>query len=294
MPRRRGYGSYKRRKPYFRRFRGRTRRRFRGRNMKRASLVRIRNGYAPESVFVKLKFSEVRQQQPMAVSEGFVYAGSAMLDPNQALSGGDQPIGYEEWFQFYSRYQVFGSKIHFTCANQNTVTGMYFVWFPSTNSTQAADYESALDIPYAKRLSIGALTSGRSVQEATTYISYKKIRGAFTQDITMEGIELADPTREFFWVCQALSHNQAALLNYSFEVRITYYVKFFERRTLQQSFPTLRLKWKLPVIKKEEEKKDDSMDSDKGKPSGKLPLVRHNAEVHHVQHASLKESIEID
>lgn len=112
MPRRR----YKKRRGY------RKRRRF-------TRTKELMPGF-PATKLVKHRYCDVLSLVPGVGISAFAYAANGMYDP-YIPAGGHQPLGYDEWSQFYNHYVVIGAKV--TCqfvlssSGQNTsmATGIY-------------------------------------------------------------------------------------------------------------------------------------------------------------------------
>lgn len=100
MPRKRAY-----RKP-------RPRRRRRKTHKKKAYPGRGMPGF-PSNRVVKMRYAEqIRMDAGVAQKAFFNFRANSIFDPNET-GGGHQPLGHDQWAQFYNHYIVIGSKI--TC-----------------------------------------------------------------------------------------------------------------------------------------------------------------------------------
>ncbi|AXH74652.1 MAG: putative capsid protein [Cressdnaviricota sp.] len=91
-----------------------TRRRRKKRRRKGSAVLRaVTSGNKPiaDSLVVKLRFSDFVTIDPTAATAStVVYRANSIFDPRYA-TGGNQPLGMDQWSAFYDHYVVLGSKI---------------------------------------------------------------------------------------------------------------------------------------------------------------------------------------
>lgn len=67
----------------------------------------------PANKVVRMRYHEVLNQPIGATQSSFFYKANGLNDPRVA-AGGHQPLGHDQWNQFYNHYVVLGSKATFT------------------------------------------------------------------------------------------------------------------------------------------------------------------------------------
>jgi len=224
------YRKYKRkrkRKVYKRRYR-RKRRRF-GRitrfKLKTPSLL-------PDTCFVKLKYVDFITMTNVAGLGAYTYRMNSLFDPDFTGTG-HQPMGFDQWSNFYSHYQVLASKIRVHVLPPDTnLTG--FAIYPSNDITNLASYSVAREQPYAKSswVNVGASILGSM---NTSYMKIKKLEARSTDSVNFSASINANPSNVKYWHMVLQSVSGSDISDIRLDIRITYYCKFFRRNTLVAS-----------------------------------------------------------
>ncbi len=148
-----------------------------------------------------------------------------------------RPMGYSELSNLYSRYLVVASSVSIQILNNDT-EGMFLTLVPSLDSGDLTTYEGAAEQPYAKRKNIGAI-AGIESRTISGYMGMKKFVGnKFTyQEESFSGIDGNGPDDQRYWKLQFQSTDATATsaMNFSYAVRLTYWVKWFSRNVLSVS-----------------------------------------------------------
>jgi len=195
----------------------------------------------PDRYYVKLVYREQLNWTTASGNLGDnVYRGNSIFDPDLTGTGG-QPMGTDQWANFYSFYTVLGSKIEVTsqqnggsCATQrHGVT-------PTTTSVVFAtgDQERAEELPYTRVVSPqpggnSNATTGKSVLRS--YMSSAKIQGAVLAAPQIEdgytALFTANPVIPWFWhVWNYVPGGETQSLYQN--VVLTFYVVFSGRTTM--------------------------------------------------------------
>jgi len=198
----------------------------------------------PDRLYVRLTY---REQLNWTTASGAladnVYRGNSCFDPDLTGAGG-QPLGFDQWANFYYSYTVLGSRIEVTsqvnsggCATQrHGVTPDNL-----SNVYGAAEQERAEEQPYTKAVTPlmgagGTSCAGSSVIKA--YMSTAKMIGVVRPAVQIEdgygALVSANPSNTWFWHVWnyvPTGETQSLVQN----VRITYYVVFETRTRLDVS-----------------------------------------------------------
>lgn len=196
----------------------------------------------PDRVMIKLKYV---QETPFFDAVGAspslaCFRGNGPYDPYQTGIG-SQPVGYDEWCAFYSRYRVHGSKCKVDILNLNTNTAnssVMFTLIPSASVlTSALNPVEIAQNRYGKYVLLSPSSGGYSPRIISNYMSTKKILGvkSINPDEYSSPVNTF-PVEQWFWNIQALNIN---FVPQTFDcvsiITVTYYMEFFGRKELDQS-----------------------------------------------------------
>jgi hypothetical protein len=183
---------------------------------------------------------------PVAVSGvvgNRVYSGNGLFDPD--ITGvGHQPYGYDEKIAQYIFYQVYESQIEVKVVDLNTTsekasrvelavipTGDYLSW-------ALIDPETIGEAPY------GRVTNSLSLYAGNTSMTHSM------SSIKVSGFEIAEvlgakdwasltgsnPSAPWYWnIAWQANDESTTIADLLMYVRITYHVKFFARKVLDES-----------------------------------------------------------
>lgn len=233
MPRR--YYKKKRARPRYNRNRYRRKKR-----NKMTTVVIPRNRVQPDRLFVKLAYNDIKLLQSL-VGSGIehVYRANSCFDPDFTGTG-EQPNGYDQWSNFYNRYRVHASKIEVKFIVTNTTTPDNAIGVsvtPSSESGVLGIFEDYIGNAYSKWEVVGPNT-GSSRADINNYVSISKFQGkpGVKYDDVNTALVTANPARQTFWHIFAQTMNTGSgTTNIRYITRITYYVEFFDRKSLDES-----------------------------------------------------------
>jgi hypothetical protein len=208
-------------------------------------------------MFLKLRYAE-NFAGTMAVGDGqdtWAYRGNSIFDP-YAGAGGHAPYSSEQWTNFYKRYRVFGSSIKVTCAynrsaNSSTadnINGINLYVVPVTDSTIV--FQSTLDEMPRCRKRFNWATYQNRPSRIKHYATTRQIFGVSkaTASTNAEFSALtgptgtgSDPSAQWYWWIAATKPFDAVstvVQQLMWRVEITYYVVLYDRKWLDQSYPS--------------------------------------------------------
>lgn len=196
----------------------------------------------PDRLFVKLNYFDILT---FSSNTGFnstqVYRGNSLFDPDLTNTG-HQPLGFDQWANFYGSYVVHGSKISLegqtTEGNASNSSSMTWTILPNLSSSSfASGSEQPAEEPYATSRSIGA--NNLTYNKLKRYMTTRKMFGV--PKVNSEGSDnyralvSANPTNVWYWIIVAHSTDLAASVSQIARIKLTFYCEFFNRNRLAQS-----------------------------------------------------------
>lgn len=222
-----------------------------------AAIIRSPTGF-PDRMFVKLtvsgdfeaKFSNTRTPSNVIAS------GNCIVDPFLA-SGSVQPVGLDEWANFYYKARVLGSHCKLiVLAGQNAADGgagtfstssSWALWggiMPSNDGSGFSSQALMESSPRAKVRCMSEYDNSYSKQ-IMSYCSTATAKGLSPSAVRIEdGLTTlttgsTEPADEWFWICAVaptVTSNSAGYDVYiDFKIIITYYVELYSRKVLALS-----------------------------------------------------------
>ncbi|QBL97862.1 putative capsid protein [Wastewater CRESS DNA virus 2] len=230
MPRYKRYRSGRRkRKGGFRRFRRRLRRGYRRRRSGKTRIsFRRMPTLDPDAIYVKLRWGTYFTVGGV-VATVFYFRGNGPWDPVQAL-GGSQPLGFDQYAILYKRYRCFGSKIAINVHNLSpTIPCQVSITPIDTASAVAIDL---LTEPFVRWKIVPVLGAG-GARNLKNYFSTRKMFATnISQDDQYSSFTTGLPSIQWYWKMYFQSLNLTDYVTASGRVQITYYIKFYNRQTL--------------------------------------------------------------
>ncbi len=219
--------KYRKRKSSRRRPRKRFRRRRRG---SRITYSKISTITQPDQTYVKFRYHDILNEGGIQGAT-HVFRMNSLFDPD--LTGiGEQPMGFDQWKQFYTNYQVLGSSIKVIALNASLNNAVVCV-FPSNVSTPV-DISDSIEQPYAKYKWIGN-QNGMNRATIKHYMSVRKMEARSTDSINFAANINANPSSTKFWHIAFASNDGVQTVNLDLDVTLTFYTKLFRRSQLVAS-----------------------------------------------------------
>ena len=193
----------------------------------------------PDVMRVRLPYVESRELSGGGLSSvsGFVFRGNSLFDPS--LTGiGNQPLGRDEWSNFYRRYRVLGSKltVRYSPASSGVVmSGGVIPLNTAAVITSASQYQEQ---QYAKFIPLGnPNATGQGV--ISMYVSTDQIRGmpkgGTRVNADLSSLTSDNPINQWYWHIAAVADDGATSWSCYFVAEIEYYVELYDRETLSRS-----------------------------------------------------------
>lgn len=230
---------YRRRRNYRRRNRRRNYRK-RSHNRSISKKVNLSTG-VPDRLYTKLVYTDSYSLADAVGGVGAIQVmrGNSIFDPDQSGTGG-QPLGHDQWNNFYFYYKVHASKCEatFISTSSNITSSGLIVGIHPELQTPAVT-TTALDIlqhPYAKTRIMGTASGNSAVRKFSNFFTTKKMFGV--KDLDDNSFKAAfgtNPTNAWYWRIGAYPIDETSINDVRVIVKITYYVELVERILLANS-----------------------------------------------------------
>lgn len=206
--------------------------------------VRVAHGIGgiSDTTLLKLKFAYMARLEPVTSEYRLVFKGNMPFEP--AGPGSGTTAGFNDWMDFYRKFQVNASKIKVTAvavgsdaSAQNTVVNCY----PTTDSfgfITLLTPQELMSNPYNKMRLITTSASQGAKFMINNYMSVKKLYGVDELDESLASQNynppsfIQNPTQEMNWIVQLNTLDGHAGAITDFQVQLTYYIKLFDRKPL--------------------------------------------------------------
>lgn len=205
--------------------------------------------FMPDRYFTKLKYSYFRVVSDSPASDGtkgvIEFRGNSLYDPDDSVGTGQaQPLGFDQLVQFYSRYRVYASKIYVKMHSlaATGTTPYYLAIVPRLRDGSiltSPSIEVISEQPYSKYITRNQYDSNRGIK---SIMSTAKIFGvpkvSVKADDAYSAIVSGNPVLGWLWSINYGTLNSSLNITpvqYSMEIKITYYAEFYERKNLVRS-----------------------------------------------------------
>jgi hypothetical protein len=189
----------------------------------------------PDVKHVKLKYTTFLLMTGTPTST-WKFRGNSIHDPDFTGVGG-QPLGHDQWNNFYEKYMVKSSSIDVQILNNATTAGPgnVLINLLPQDSNVTRNYQELSDSQYNKNRFVAPVSAGQNGIFMKHFISTKKIMGDNVLDDLYEADFGSNPSEQWYWTLQADNFNQFSQHSLDVKVTITYYVKLFQRVELLNS-----------------------------------------------------------
>lgn len=221
---------------------------------------RYRNPFTAASTTTMLQYSQNILLNPQADNLGagganaWIFSVNSLFDPDTTGTG-HQPMYYDNYAQLYNRYKVNYAQITVTCINHQVNTDTAYqplTGAPVLNVNENYAYKLAIVVD--RDLTDYPTTMNRLIEEGGPNIKWRfvapslngklpklfhsaspsRLTGLSFGDDTLQADIGASPSRQcYFAVLITSADGTTDPPNVYCNVRIKYYVKFFDRRTTQ-------------------------------------------------------------
>ncbi len=200
------------------------------------SLFNIGPTLIPDEMFVKMRFNTAKN---MLNSDGSFelrsFALNSTFQCDRAISS-TQPMGRDEWQNFYNDYQVLGSKCEVEVAHGATQNRAVRVALtPVAGAGSITGIAQQLEAPYTKDVYMAQNNDSRKI---VNYMSVKKLLGYHNEIYDVEGTQAnfaSDPSELALWEVSVANQPGDGITDIDYSITLTYYVRLFTRRILARS-----------------------------------------------------------
>lgn len=199
------------------------------------STLRLKSAsVVPDRMITKLKYHDDIIFTSGAVRTVNVFRGNSLFDPDQT-NVGHQPLGFDQWSSFYSKYRVYASKIVCKFVSQEETVPLFIIVVPlNDNTTPSTD--AGFETAYAKTATMTGYQA-KGEKTVTNYMATAKIKSIKSIEYSEQYSALisASPAQEWFWYVICGSVDRTATPDAMAEITITYYCELFDRINLAVS-----------------------------------------------------------
>lgn len=223
----------------------RSRRRPRGRR-RRGRVMRIQRGPFMRNRIVKMRYLQHLNLTPVGGTpiQQFVFVANSAYDPQYSL-GGHQPMGFDQWSQFYNHWTVIGSKISImsTIPSTGTQPGIFGVRTANESNflSTYTDLEGIMEDPRCSWRLIQTAVNGNVPKPAVATYSAKKwwnLQSIKDNQDWLGGTVMSDlaSTSQVYFVVFAGSLDSTTIVpSFQMICKLTYIVMFSDPKDLPQS-----------------------------------------------------------
>lgn len=193
----------------------------------------------PDKIIVKLPYSELVTFGDALGVQDYVFNLNSIYDPNRT-GVGHQPLGYDQWAQFYNRYRVLGAKV-VVQANNNATVGTTMSIIGNNSAGLILGSDATMEQQHMKRMVLSSGQGGKNAGTLVKYFSNARVTGVsnyvYRSSDQYQAQFGANPTEII--VAHLYQENLLApggqASGVIARVNITYYVELFDRNTLALS-----------------------------------------------------------
>lgn len=224
----------------------RNKRKFRKALKTKVGKTKVRNSFTinrtlvPNNLDINLKVCESDNYQCSAGSFATFYVANGLYNPG-ATNWNAQPVGFDQWTSFYTKYRVLSASITLEAINNsdNTVNGIWMVVYPSVVSTTlTGGLASAICQPYARKAYMGNISGINKCTLSNSCACVKVFGESPFRDENFAGDFGTNPAFKFYWCVNVYSvgSDQA---NVSVIVTMSFKTQFYARVPISLSTPSL-------------------------------------------------------
>lgn len=185
------------------------------------------NGFLPDQQYLKMRAVKryvLDDGSSTIINRNFLINGITDIDP---IESGFRPLGFDQWAQLYKRYKVLGSSISINYVIQGA-EDVDLVLYPANDIQIAVSAIAARQKRFAKHKIITNGVTAVLQGKLRNYISTRKMEAGSTDSINFHGSNTANPLRLFYWHILTQNIIDGETLNGVVDIRLTYYVKWFQ------------------------------------------------------------------
>lgn len=207
---------------------------------RRATLV-VQPNVLADRTKVRLRYSTYTDLLSLvgaATSDAFY--GNGLYDPYVA-AGGEQPMGFDQWNNFYNKHVVIGSGIRVQCMNMGltapTQTAIVSLTPCITGSLPTVDnrLETLRETQYSKWTAVNIATPKNLYHYMSTAKMFGKSADAIQSEDNYSGTAGSNPATTWQWLIGMDAVDGTSTTAMYFTIDIWYDVIFYDRKNLPPS-----------------------------------------------------------
>ena len=191
----------------------------------------------PDRYFTKLKYSQLTalsfgaSGNPASTSIGI----NNLFAP---LSGGHQPLGYDELSALYTKYRVYGMKYKLYMVNRETAYQLEVAIQSRPDTNTHTNMDTICESPYSSKM-ILPVEGGGSIRVFRGFASVAKICGVnknvVKSDDEYDAVTSGGPTVTPMLTIYMQNQNTDTAGTCAIRIELEYFCEFFGRKILTQS-----------------------------------------------------------
>lgn len=205
---------------------------------KRAAVLTVRGPTGiPDRMRVRLRYVQNLTILPGVPFQDYIFRGNSAFDPD--LTGiGHQPYYFDQYAAIYTKYRVHGSSIRVDVVNQSGVMATSVIVVPHSDVAAFGSISAAAELQRSRYPRIVPIAQRQSVL-LKDYASTRAVIGLTKVEMEADDIYsaavTANPAQQWYWHILMESTDSLTALSVQLQVRLTYYMEFFDANIVAQS-----------------------------------------------------------
>lgn len=203
------------------------------------TITALKANVVPDRLIVKLPYFNASS---LVASAGIPldtqFRLNSIYDPEVSVAVGQtQPLGVDQWANFYNRYRVIGVSVKVTARNAGGDAA--YVGMVANNDTGNLLTEAAYEQSRTTMKMVGATSGGHDVCVLKKWYNLANLTGrpksAYISDDRYQAQFDADPAEAIHLHLCTQPVSASVSLNMHYSIRMVYLVELFDRKALAQS-----------------------------------------------------------
>lgn len=195
----------------------------------------------PDEYFCTLKYTTVIQHFSASGISNQIFYANSLYDPDYTHALNHQPLGFDQLYVFYNKYQVLGCKMDIEVNNNSSTQPINVTYGFSANNPVFFNDLYFPENPYINKMVVGT-ASGNGSKKGSVKCSIKKIlgqKGVLMDERTWGNMGPigtgSNPTDFVFAFANVISDDLVSTQNLYIRYTLSYHARFFQRYQLNPS-----------------------------------------------------------
>lgn len=206
-------------------------------------VVALKNSLAPDRLITKFVYKDninLSSTSPTWFTSK-MFRLNSIYDPDLDITNGHQPLGYDQWINFYGRYRVFKAVVRVELMNnQAGPIQCGFIPYNFEGSVPSAGDDAFYEQPHAVTKTIAG-NQGINKTVLTKVVDLPRIIGKsheqYRTGTNVSSLFGANPVEQVYGIIGVRSINDSSSTNVVAICTITYYTELFDRKPQSISYP---------------------------------------------------------